>query len=103
MTCNLQPKIELEKLERNLSKYLQIYKSGQQFEIKGLYELCHPISPMPLPSLFVRHIYLSLEREKLNQNMLLSDATTTTTTLIKYDHKYTWYYLSKTEERKAND
>ena len=29
--------------------------------IKGLYELCHPISPMPLPSLVVRHICLSLE------------------------------------------
>ena len=43
-------------------------------KIKGLYELCHPISPMPLPSLFVRHICLSLEREKLNQNMLISDA-----------------------------
>ena len=32
--------------------------------IKGLYELCHPISPMPLPSLLVRHICPSLEREK---------------------------------------
>ena len=35
---------------------------GQNIK-KGLYELCHPVSPMPLCCLVVGHICISLELE----------------------------------------